>query len=372
MPAASAAPTPDTAASFPDLLAALGTAPGDPGTGTGAERDELGPKDEGPDQDGKRAALASSFLNFSQVLVDPRRPMVPEMNFDGSAAVQAKAPQIPDQHAPVPDGQATVAPLAFALVLQNPVAHDSRMSNPPGEVTDSPASDKPAAELHSAAILNTKPGSHTAPPAVEPSMAPNSGRRNDPDPDGGSGSPRVLPSPARIDPQAATFSLQPAPGGTPPQEAPAPHIEQPHLTPPTPQEPVLPGVQRPVQNLQIRLGEDSQDAVQVQISQQAGNIHVSVRSGDPALTLPLRQNLPELVDNLERHGYHAEPISLHEPAVVSVLHSEVKSQTDQNQSWYGSDHDSRRQGGGETKGRKRRAGHEDFLVPLNQIQETNA
>jgi hypothetical protein len=126
-----------------------------------------------------------------------------------------------------------------------------------------------------------------------------------------------------------------------------------------------------VQNLQIRLGEGSPDAVQVQISQQSGNIHVSVRSADPALTLPLRQNLPGLVENLEKQGYHAEPVSLHEPAAVSVLHSEVKSQTDQNQSWYGSGHGSRREGG-EAKGRKKRAAGTDFRVPLNHIQETNS
>jgi hypothetical protein len=374
MPAASAAPTAESAASFPELLAALGTLPGDPGTGIASERDEPKSKDEGPDQDGKRATLASSFLNISQVPVDPCRPLVPEMNFDGSAPVQAKAPQIPDQRAPVLDNRTAVAQLAFALVLQTPAAHDSKMSNPPGsDVSDKQASNKPAAELRSAAILTAKPGGDPAPVSSEPISGCNSGRRNSADPDYESGSPRILPPPSRIEAQATTFLVQSTQTGAPAQDAPPPPVEKPHPAPPAPPDQEQPGVQRPVQNLQIRLGEDSQDAVQVQISQQAGNIHVSVRSGDPALTSPLRQNLPELVENLERHGYHAEPISTHEPAAVNVLHSEVKSQADQNQSWYGSDHgSSRRQAGGETKGRKRRTGNADFNVPLSQIQETNA
>jgi hypothetical protein len=359
-----------TTASFPDLLAALGTSPSDPRTGTAAGRYKATPKDEDPDEDGKRAALASSFLNFSQVPIDPGRALLPEMNFVASARVQAKSSQIPDQPAPIPDDQAAAAPLAFALVLQTPAAPDS--NSPHRDVTDGQTSEKPTAKLGSAAILTAKPDGDPAPVSSAPISGRNSERRNDADPDAESGAPRVLPAALHTETQATAFSSQPTQAGPPPQEAPSTPVEKPHLEPPAPPEQAPAGVQRPVQNLQIRLGENSQDAVQVQISQQAGNIHVSVRSGDPALTLPLRQNLPELVENLERHGYHAEPISLHEPAGVSVLHSEVESQADQNQSWYGSDHGSRRQSGDEMKGRKKRAGDADFSIPLNQIQETNA
>jgi hypothetical protein len=297
--------------------------------------------------------------------------LLPEMDFAGSMAVQA--PQIPDQHAPLPAARTTVPQLAFALVLQTPAAEDSNPldSTDGGEDAAPEHVNRPAAELRAAAILSTKSGTHPAPLSFEPSSGPNSERRDDADPDGGSLSPRVLASPGHIDVQTAAFSLQSTQAGTPAQGVPPAHVEKPPLAPPAAPEQALPGVQRPLQNLQIRLGEGSADAVQVQISQQAGNIHVSVRSGDPALTLPLRQNLPALIDNLEKHGYHAEPVSLHEPAAVSVLHSEVKSQTDQNQSWYGPDHGSRREGG-EAKGRKKRAAGEDFRVPLSQIQETNS
>jgi len=371
--------TPEAGANFPALLAALWTSPGGPDTGTAGNKQERPPKEEGSDQDGKRAALASSFLNIPPVPVDPRRPLPPEMDCAGTAPVQAKAAQIPDQRAPVPATRDSAAQLAFALVLQTPAKDDASTSNArDSDPTDgaeqaapAQAVNKPMAELHPATVLSTKPGTHPDPLPIEPSSVPNSERRNDADQDAGSGSPRVLASPARIDPQTATFSFQQTQGGTPAQEAPAPHVENPHLAPSAAPEPALPGAQRPIQSLQIRLGEGSADAVQVQISEHAGNIHVSVRSDDPALTLPLRQNLPELVENLERHGYHADSVSSHEPLPASVLHSEVRSQTDQNQSWYGPDQGSRRQSGGEARNRKKRAGDANFQFP-HPIQETNS
>jgi hypothetical protein len=312
-------------------------------------------------------------LNLSQVPVAPQTRSLPELNFEGSAPVRANTPQIPDQPS------APAVQLAFELVLHAPAADDSTRSNPSlSDATDSPedpaaeqAAATAAAELRTAAVPSTKAGGHIAPVTIEPASGPISERRNDADPDGGSASPRVSTSPARIEPPVPAFSLQPAQGGTPAHDPPAP-AEKADAAPPAPPEQALPAAQRPVQNLQIRLGDGSPEAVQVQISQQAGNIHVSVRSADPALTLPLRQNLPGLVENLEKQGYHAEPVSLHEPAAVSVLHSEVKSQTDQNQSWYGSDHGGRRDGAGEAKGRKKRAAGADFRVPLNQTQETDA
>jgi hypothetical protein len=126
---------------------------------------------------------------------------------------------------------------------------------------------------------------------------------------------------------------------------------------------------RSVQNLQIRLGDDPSEAVQVQISQQAGSVRVTVRSGDPDLTIPLRQDLPGLVENLERRGYHVESASANDPAPANVTHSEVKSQSSENQ-WYGSEQGNGRPGQNELKSRRKRLAT-DFRARFQQIQEIN-
>jgi flagellar hook-length control protein FliK len=149
-------------------------------------------------------------------------------------------------------------------------------------------------------------------------------------------------------------------------QEPAPHLDKPAPAAPAAPEEASAGQQKPVQSLQIRL--DGPEPVQVQISQQAGNIHVSVRSGDPALTAPLHQNLPSLVENLERHGYHAESVSAGAPQ--TVVHSELTSQPQQNQSEYNSEHGRRERPNDDAKGRKKRTATTDFSVPFSQIQET--
>jgi hypothetical protein len=127
-----------------------------------------------------------------------------------------------------------------------------------------------------------------------------------------------------------------------------------------------------VQNLQIRIGEDPTRLVELQVSEHAGNIHVAVRSADPELTVPLRLNLPGLVENLERRGYRAESLSVNEPGPMNTTHSEPKTQTEQNGSWTDSQNGGRgRDDSGTRNRRKRTSTGPETEFSLNPLQENN-
>ncbi len=362
MPAGAGVAGNDANAVFPAMLAALCALKADPGTANpSGEQEQPSPEAKPEEQDGKRAALAGSFLNLSPLPVQ-LPPLPVAMNPGAAAPVQAKAGPTADQK-PVAPVAADGAQLAFALVLRTPDVCDSALTE--GEDTSRPeqAPDNPAADLRSAAFPGTKPGTHPTAIPIDVPDRTNPERREDAAPDGGSGIPRPLGSPVRIELPTATVPLPQAAGGTPAQEPPAPQVERPHVTLPTPPEQTA-DIHKPVQNLQIRLGEGTRDAVQVQISQQGSNIHVSVRSGDPGLAEPLRHNLPGLIDALERRGYHAEPVAAGEPHPAAAIRSDVKSHADQDQSGYGDG--SGRQRRAEVRTRKKKAAEADFL---SHVQE---
>jgi len=70
-------------------------------------------------------------------------------------------------------------------------------------------------------------------------------------------------------------------------------------------EPALPRTE-PARDISFRIASHSADAVDVKLIDRAGQIHVSVRSADPALTKSLQDNISDLAGKLERSGFHAE------------------------------------------------------------------
>ncbi len=70
----------------------------------------------------------------------------------------------------------------------------------------------------------------------------------------------------------------------------------------------------------MRLERDTNDpAVEVRVKDQAGELRVSVRTPDGALADAMREGLPELVERLDRRGFHTEVWrpGAHEPATGS-------------------------------------------------------
>jgi len=61
-----------------------------------------------------------------------------------------------------------------------------------------------------------------------------------------------------------------------------------------------------VRNISLRLTNAEQGAVQVRLSERAGELHISVRTPDTGLTRGLRDGLPDLMGRLQVNGYKAE------------------------------------------------------------------
>jgi hypothetical protein len=61
-----------------------------------------------------------------------------------------------------------------------------------------------------------------------------------------------------------------------------------------------------VREISLRLTNADQSAVQVRLTERAGELHVSVRTPDVGLTRGLRDGLPDLMGKLQVNGYRAE------------------------------------------------------------------
>jgi len=59
-------------------------------------------------------------------------------------------------------------------------------------------------------------------------------------------------------------------------------------------------------DIALRLSSDDQSAVEVRLSERAGEVRVAVRSVDPQMAESMRAHLPELVDRLGARGFDTE------------------------------------------------------------------
>lgn len=108
----------------------------------------------------------------------------------------------------------------------------------------------------------------------------------------------------------------------------------------------------PLRDLSMQLTQPGAEKVEVRLVQQAGEVHVAVRTGDTDLAHGLRQGLPELVGKLEDGGYRAEawrPTG--GTAGTAPLSQSQESQTASGQSHYGDSQG--RQGGSQQDGGQR-------------------
>lgn len=62
----------------------------------------------------------------------------------------------------------------------------------------------------------------------------------------------------------------------------------------------------PARDISFRMGSGSANAVDIKLTERAGQIRVAVHSADPALTRSLQANVTELAGKLEKSGFHAE------------------------------------------------------------------
>jgi hypothetical protein len=117
--------------------------------------------------------------------------------------------------------------------------------------------------------------------------------------------------PARQEPMmaAALVSSEPAPqaawrsSGKPSRtEAPAAERPTPATESPNAQEAASKG---PVRDITLELGAGAQK-VAVRLAERQGELHVAVRTPDPALNADLRRELPALAERLEQSGFRAE------------------------------------------------------------------
>lgn len=108
---------------------------------------------------------------------------------------------------------------------------------------------------------------------------------------------RAAESPFRVAESTPMATNEAAPEPTATQStAPADPVE---LSEPLPQPPVAHGIS-------VRLGDDAGSAVHLRVAERSGEIHFDVRAANPELAGALRENLPELVRNLQTNGYQAE------------------------------------------------------------------
>lgn len=63
---------------------------------------------------------------------------------------------------------------------------------------------------------------------------------------------------------------------------------------------------QPLKDLSLQMSQPGVEKVEIRLVQQAGELHVAVRTGDSEMAHGLRQNLPELVGHLEDNGFHTE------------------------------------------------------------------
>jgi hypothetical protein len=91
------------------------------------------------------------------------------------------------------------------------------------------------------------------------------------------------------------------PQGAPPQQAPRQPAE---IATPQPDSQLKPAA--PLKDISFQVAQPGAEKVDVRVMQQAGEVLVSVRTGDTELAHGLRQGLPELVGKLEDNGYRAE------------------------------------------------------------------
>jgi hypothetical protein len=143
------------------------------------------------------------------------------------------------------------------------------------------------------------------------------------------GSPDLAPTEIAVTETAAEPTLQSAPAvpevpasvaATQP-ETPPPETEDrnPPQTAPAPSS-------SPIKEMALHIATPQGPAVDVQLTERGGQLHVSVRTADEGLQTSLRQDLGSLVNSLEHSGYRAEAFTPPEGSPAAVMSPQTGSQ----------------------------------------------
>ena len=109
--------------------------------------------------------------------------------------------------------------------------------------------------------------------------------------------------------EAPEAAFTPPPQRAPQTEGPAPSASRAEASPvlrgpaAAPPDPPATG---PARDIAVRLSADDRSAVEVRLSERAGEVRVAVHSADPEMAESMRARLPELVDRLGAHGFETE------------------------------------------------------------------
>jgi len=145
-------------------------------------------------------------------------------------------------------------------------------------------------------------------------------------------------APGSSETPASGFGLQPAPVAPPIAAKPA-VIADPGPSAPSFVEPVqadVPPASVPsAHQIVVRVAPADAAPVDLQVTQRAGEVHVAVRTPDLNLQSSLRQDLPELVNSLERAGYRAETYTPHAGTITAAALSETNPGGDSHNSQSG-------------------------------------
>jgi hypothetical protein len=111
---------------------------------------------------------------------------------------------------------------------------------------------------------------------------------------------------------------------------PAPAPAAPLSAPETPEPPAGTASPAALKDISIQVSQSGEDRVQVRLVQQAGELHVAVRTGEPALAHGLQQGLPELVGRLQENGFKTDvwkPAGSTSPAAAGANPSSASNQS---------------------------------------------
>jgi hypothetical protein len=184
---------------------------------------------------------------------------------------------VPATHGPSATSSSTAVPSAASAL--HVASQNGSQGGSQGKSSNKDQHSDPGtpADQVAAAVVHT---SSTAPPEAQPV-----------------GTQNAITNTATVAPAVSTYAAGQSPAKPAPVQSstPATEIAEPSQTP----------TARP-QSLDFRVaGNDNQD-VNVRVSQRAGDVQVTVRTGDTDLAQTLRQHLPELSDRLTQSGVQSE------------------------------------------------------------------
>jgi hypothetical protein len=101
------------------------------------------------------------------------------------------------------------------------------------------------------------------------------------------------------------------------------------------------------QEISIRIAQPDAAPVDLRVVERGGQVHVDVRTSDPAMQTSLRQDLGTLTNSLERAGYHSETFTSTASLGRAASSAQTSNQDDRQ------DASQNRNGGGDFSGGRR-------------------